>query len=134
MKSTRIVKGSLNSQKEYSPTDPQVFFAKPRRPSKAIPLSDRIANSNICTKNFKWKEADIDFPNQPWMRHVDKYYPFAEGGPLLVDEPQLKHQLQTCDLKKELLRSHGYRYLVLTKESTLESAAEELQKWPGQTS
>lgn len=113
---------------------PDAFFKLPQKKMQRIDsLSDQIACSKVCIKNFKWKEATEDFPMTPNARHVDKFYPFAMNGKgLYIDEPQYPDSIKFCEEKKRpILEKRGYRYLVIKKETTLEELLEEIQKWHG---
>ena len=129
----RTVKHSQSSDKMMPREDPQVFFKLPAKKMKTgEPLSDQISGSKICTKNYKWKEATEDFPTEPHLRHVDKYYPFAmQGKGLMIDEPMLADTIKVCERKKKILEKRGYRYLIIKKDTQLSELLEEISKWPG---
>jgi hypothetical protein len=126
---------------------PKVVPAIDARPErKARPhlrtITDRLAGSNMYFRNWRWPEAARDFPAEPWMRSVAKCYPDAIGGPILIDEPQIEKgddgkahpQIIACERRAEVLRKHGYRYIILKKGMSEADAREELERWPGRQS
>jgi len=97
--------------------------------------ADRIARDFECQNKWIFKNAAKYFPDEPWMRTVDKYYPNAEGGALLIDEPELPHDIKRCERKQIVLEAMGYRYLIIKPEMTdidcfteLEACGQRLKK------
>lgn len=80
-------------------------------------LASKIAESDLSSRNFKFKDAETHFPLRPTWRTVDRYFPNAKGGPLLVDEPEDKADIDACAEKAKVLKKLGYRYVYLTKET-----------------
>lgn len=84
--------------------------------------AERLAGDRICVLNWRFPEAANVFPTEPWMRTVSKYFRDASGGPLMVDEPELPHQVERCKRKlpilRELGKKHGFRYVVLWPDKT----------------
>lgn len=120
---------------EPNPADDQdtpahrAALAKQKSRSQFISIGDQVAESVTWLKNWKWEEADKHYPLRPDMRTVDKYYPYAKGGPLLVDEPRTPKTFdEFFEHKRRTLKELGYRYLVIEPdpEFTLGSALEQL--------
>ena len=88
--------------------------------------ADRLAESTIYHRNWKWPNADDYYPLRPGMRLVDKYYPYARGGPLLVDEPEDIELIEACYYKQKILQKLGHRYVVLDKNTDIMNALEQL--------
>jgi hypothetical protein len=82
-----------------------------------VSIADRVAQDKFHYKNWLYPESHIYFPTMPFMRTVDKMYPRAKGGRLLVDEPRNHTELVACQKKAEVLRPLGYRYLIITPNS-----------------
>ena len=91
-------------------------------------LSEAIADSDVYILNWYYAGSAIDFPHHPEMRLVDRYFPYAKGGALLIDAPQDNQDLDLCKKKSIALRAKGYRYLILTKHMNLNDAMDELAK------
>lgn len=95
---------------------------------KTADLALRLAGDALGRqRNYKFREADHHFPFEPALRTVDQYFPNAEGGPLLIDEPTDSVQLKACQRKEKVLRTLGYRYLILRKDSDEFEARQALQ-------
>lgn len=104
----------------YPREDATAVLLAPRRPRVKSPtLADRVANSTIVHLSWKWHEAAKDFPSEPWMRHVNRYYPQAEGGPLAID---MENQTPAAalDRREKAVRARGIRYIRLSPSEKLE--------------
>jgi hypothetical protein len=80
--------------------------------------AEKLAGDFQMEMKWQFPEARECFPDEPWMRFVDKYFPFAKGGALLVDEPMLDEQIERCKRKAIVLKELGYRYIMLKPIST----------------
>lgn len=89
-------------------------------------LSDEIAQNLYYVRNWKWPKSDEVFPHHPDLRTVDKYYPYAKGGALLVDEPRDKHSIEWAYKKQKFLKSLGFRHIVIEENATLFEILEQL--------
>jgi hypothetical protein len=96
------------------------------RRSKLSSVSDRLAGSTFHYRNWYFKEGKEAFPQHVNLRYVGKMYPFADGGPLLVDEPRFDFEVERCEMKKKTLLSLGYRYVIIKPNMSLLEAAEGL--------
>ncbi len=97
------------------------------RPSEhKIGLAAQVADSTTYCRNWKFKNSDKHFPHEPLMRRVDKYFSYAKGGPLMVDEPTNKLEIAECTRKAVALRKEGHRYCFITKDMTLAEALAQL--------
>jgi len=93
--------------------------------------AERLARDNYCVMNWKWQGSETAFPDEPWLRTVEKYYPNAQGGPLLIDEPLLPEDIKTCERKRPYLEKQGYCYVVLEPNVDEFKDQEELTKCRG---
>jgi hypothetical protein len=91
-------------------------------------LADRIAESHLFIRNYKFKEADKLYARNTHIdyRFVSKIYPHAKGGPLLVDEPRSEHQSIVAYEKQKELKKLGYRHIVIEENSTLYDCLKQL--------
>lgn len=85
-------------------------------------LAQQIADSNFEYVNWIWPEGKDKFPHDFRMWSVDKYFPEAKGGPLLMDTPRFESEITKCHQKASALHELGYRYLILTPDMSFEDA------------
>jgi hypothetical protein len=71
----------------------------------------------VYVKNWLVPNGISLFPELTKARIVDKYFPFAVGGPLLVDEPEYDEDVKVCEAKAEKLQSLGVRYIFIKPKS-----------------
>lgn len=90
-------------------------------------VAERVAQSSVCMRNWRFKGANEAFPSEPTMRFVDQYYPYAVGGELLVDVPVTPGDKLECARKAAVLAKLGYRYLIIEKEMDEFDALERLK-------
>lgn len=101
---------------------------KPNRVSK-IPLatlSDRVAEDNFYYLKHYFPGGLNEFRDFPNLRMVKKFYPYAKGGPLYVDEPVFEFQKEECRRKKDVMKKLGLRYIVLEDGMSKEDALSQL--------
>ncbi len=89
-------------------------------------VAERVAESSIFYRNFKFPGGLTAFPTEPTMRTVDQYYPYAVGGELLVDSPTTKGDKENCVRKSVYLKKQGFRYLIIEPEMDEFEAMEQL--------
>lgn len=77
--------------------------------------SGEVAKSPVYYRNKKFKNAEKHFPHDPLMRTVDKYFPFAEGGELYIDEPETDEEIQALSKKASAIKSEGLRYIIIKR-------------------
>lgn len=97
-----------------------------RDSSKTIP--EQIAGNSVAFYNWKWPGAEKDFPTEPWLRTVKHCFPYAKDGMILADYPQVGGEFSACERKSRVLKSKGYRYIIVTQNMTLHEAMEILRK------
>lgn len=110
---------------EFAPLREPDRAPKPERKHYAS-VAERIAESSVCIGNWRFEGAQEAFPNEPSMRSVEQYYPYAKGGPLLVDSPTTKGEKADCARKAEHLSKIGYRYLIVEADMEEFAARERL--------
>jgi hypothetical protein len=106
----------------------QALIAKIDERKRLIAIADKIAEHTFYYRNWKWPDADQHFPNHVDLRFVDKCYPYAKGGMLLVDEPRDSVDADQSYMKQKLLKKLGIRHIVLEDNpaTTLYDALEQL--------
>jgi hypothetical protein len=106
----------------------EMISHRQRRAREYTSLSDQVAGDKFYYTSHYWTECKEDFPGDPSMQYVDKYYPWADGGALLLDEPQYDYEIEGCKVKAKVMLMHRYRYVYITPRMTLEEAQEQLEK------
>jgi hypothetical protein len=90
-------------------------------------VARELAASDVVLRNWKWPDADQDFPYEPQLRTVEKYYPLAKDGPLLVDEPSTESEMQDCERKRAAISRRGLRYVAIGARTDVIDAAQQLE-------
>lgn len=103
----------------------QVLLGIAKRKSLPHSIADRIAGSTFHYRNWYYPGGREEFEQNEKLRYVDKMYPFAEGGQLLVDEPTHQFQIEACELKGKFLKEKGFRYIIVRPQMTLAQVIEE---------
>jgi hypothetical protein len=99
-----------------------------------ISLADQVAEDFMHERNFKYPESEILYPEgfEAEYRFVTKFYPYAKGGPLMVDEPQSEHEINKVYAKMKriqesgLLKRNKLRYCVIEPDSRLDQVLEQM--------
>jgi len=89
---------------------------------------ERIAGHKLFIRNTKFPGADSAYPEVQYAlyRFVDKFYPYALGGPLYVDEPKNEQESYRAYEKHKVMLKLGLRHIVVEKDSTYEHLLEQL--------
>lgn len=92
-----------------------VSLREVKRPEiKPDTFIEKLANDKFHYRNYQYSGGQSKFPHAPDMWVVDKFYPYAEGGPLAIDEANHLQDTNTLMLKKQILQESGIRYLCIT--------------------
>lgn len=97
---------TITKPKELKGFDAAVFLG----------LAAKLAKDTQYTGNWRIPNALKHFPADPILRTVEKYFPYAEGGPIYVDEPTDNIELAQCQRKAIALHEEGMRYFIITRE------------------
>lgn len=90
-----------------------------------LSLAEKVAKSTIYCRNWYSPSLQKTHPLDDRVKRFDKYFPYADGGALLVDEPMTPVDLAKCYAKRELLPK-GTRYIVIEEDATLYELLEQL--------
>ena len=90
-------------------------------------MATRIAGDVLHYRNYRWPGAFRSFPDDPEMRMVDKFFPYAECGALFVDEPMTERGKRRCEEKRAAMRDEGNLYLVIPPDMREEDAVSQLR-------
>lgn len=77
-------------------------------------LAERVAGDQLFYRNYYYPGSSSHF-KEDHMRCVDKYFPYAEGGGLYIDEPMLPHEEADCEKKRAAMKMLGLRYLIIKR-------------------
>lgn len=97
--------------------------------AKRIPNPDLmtdIAGDHFYHKNWYYPGGRDAFPLEPHLWYVDRFYPAAKCGPLLIDEPSTKGDIVDCERKKKAIKA-GLKYLIIKRGMTFELGLCELE-------
>ena len=89
-------------------------------------VADHLAGDKEIRKNNIIEGIRKTHPEKPYLWHVEKYYPYATGGPLYVDEPVKEWEIQECAEKVPLMKALGYKYVVIKPHMTIFEALEQM--------
>lgn len=90
-------------------------------------LSAQVAQDTNCTRNTRLPNGSEYFPVHPAKRTIDKYFQFAKGGPLYIDEPITKGDEAVCLEKAVIMKKMGLRYCYIGSEMELGDVLAQLE-------
>lgn len=76
-------------------------------------MAEKIANDKLYYRNYYYPGGKTEFPEFPALQTVDKFFPYAEGGPLFVDEISRTTDQKLIEKKSELMKRLGHRYVAI---------------------
>ena len=109
-------------------TEIKDVVVKDRDPTAGWGVADRVANDGFCHRNFSVPLLREAFPLTNKMWFVDKMYPYAESGPLFVDEPRSLDEKAMCEEKRKVLADAKVQYLVINENMTATDCIQELNR------
>lgn len=121
------MKSKVIKAKDTSKADNTVVMREVVRPKiKPQTLADKIANDTYHQRNYHIQESQNKFPEARELWYVDRFYPYAEGGPLAVDEANDLDDVNTLMLKKPILAEKGIRYICIKNGMSENEVLEQL--------
>jgi hypothetical protein len=118
-----IAAAFVNEVKESEPKERQ-----PRDMAEYIGLAAEVAQDTVYVRNTHWDGAEKFFETEPLMKTVDKWFPYAVGGPLYVDSPTSKSEERDCIRKAEAMKKLGYRYCYIGENMDLDEVQSQLKE------
>lgn len=114
------------SAQETVMSDRPVVHSTPIRhkPDRSVP--EQIAGSQVRYHNWEYEGAREDWPTSLEERFIHTMYPFAKPSKLLVDYADTDEQKRICEAKAVKLKRRGFRYLVISRGTTLAEACQQL--------
>lgn len=80
--------------------------------------AERLAQDSLYYRNHYYAGGKQMFPDKPEMQTVDKYFPYAEGGPLFIDEMSLMDNPKNFEVKTQKMKELGHRYIAISPKMT----------------
>lgn len=96
----------------------QVVLEK-KKPNDYRTVAQKISGDPMVNINFEIKELREAFPFDVKMWCVRKMFPYAEGGPVYIDEPYHKEEIERCQKKIDVMTKQGYRYFIVQEGTKL---------------
>lgn len=95
-------------------------------------IAEQIAESHIAVGNYRIPSDKKLFPldQDAAKRFVSRFFPYAKGGALFVDEPANEHELQFAEKRQKFLHGLGHRHVIVprtTSPETLYNCMEQLK-------
>ncbi len=78
-----------------------------------------LSKDAFCKINWYYPGGRENFPTNQKLWTVDRYFPYASGGPLLCDLIALPHKLKEARMKKPFLEERGFRYVAVKVDGTI---------------
>lgn len=124
----KVVKSK--TEKIAQEIDQKVINIETRRAAKAgDALSDKLAGDKFHHRNQFYPALQKAFPDCKELHYVDRFYPYAVGGPMAIDEANRLNtplEIEGMKLKREVLARIGIKYILLQPETTELEALEQL--------
>lgn len=98
--------------------------------SDFVGIAEEVAESKVVLGNWEYDEGEAAFPYEVHFRTVDMCFPFATGGPLLIDEVDSEDEVELLERKAKVLREAGYRYVIITPSTDLQDANAQIELTP----
>ena len=93
-----------------------------RKDLSSIP--DQLAQDKFYYINYQLNDLKTHLEKD--LVICDRYYPYAEGGPLFMDIVNSDMDKRTFEPKKEIMKTLGFRYVVIKKGMNLIEALESM--------
>lgn len=93
---------------------PDETLDQPRRPkfdrSAYLGIAGEISGDPIYVGHTRWPNGEKHFPIEPLLHTCSKFFPYAKGGALYIDEPEIEDDVTNCKRKAEAMKKEGLRY------------------------
>ena len=129
---SRVIKRKRKQQYASADTPPEIKQENKLRIASNRQLlktkAQKVAGHPMWHKNWGYRGGIDVFPHSASMRYVLWYFPHAIGGPLYIDEPTTKQEIEACEKKSKAIKvlNNGYRYIYITTEMSVAEALTEL--------
>lgn len=89
-------------------------------------VPELVAGDKFKFVKHEWAGARQAFPQNKSQWYVDLFFPYAQGGPLFIDQIKNEAHKQTLVEKLKTMKKLGHRYLQLTNSMDVTAALEQL--------
>lgn len=93
--------------------------------------SSTIAGDKFCRINFYHPALQAFFPGDGKRWTVDKFYPYAKGGPLYIDEPRMTYSVRQSEEKIKAFEAYEKKTGIKTRFLILQNGTEPLNEVEG---
>lgn len=108
------------------PTEHQALPPKSAEQWRSI--AEQVAQHRLFKRNEHFPLLKAAFPANRRMWTVDKFFPYAQGGALAVEEPShLKFEVEEAKAKQAALAAIGVRMVILQPSTNYQQALEQLE-------
>ena len=127
VKRVDIVEGEIPTEAPMKPSFRRAL-EKFDHPREFIYPLEKITRGSVVIRQVKFPGADEAYPlvQDALCRFVSSYYPYAEGGPLYVDEPKNPTEVDRAYRRQKIMRKLKHRYVIVEKDTTYEHLLEQL--------
>ncbi len=109
-------KGNVIMNLEVEEITPKESFTLSRGASEVQEyksLAERVAEDNLYYRNYYYPGGKQAFPFHQRLHMVDKYFPYAKGGPLFIDELTRVDDESIFKEKELTMKTLGHRYIAI---------------------
>lgn len=126
-KHIEIIEGSPPIQSDESISHRRALAKFDSKKQFIYPL-ERITQGTVVIRQVKFPGADAAYPDvtHALYRFVSSYYPYAQGGPLYVDEPKNEKEVFRAYERQKVMKKLGLRHVIIDKDTTYEDLLEQL--------
>lgn len=89
-------------------------------------IPELVAGDKVKYVKHEWAGARQAFPAHKSQWYVDLFFPYAQGGPLFIDQIKNETHKKTLVDKLKTMKKLGHRYLQLTSDMDVTAALEQL--------
>lgn len=98
---------------EVVPVEKSATTSHRFREVQFLSLAEKIANDQLYYRNYYYPGGRESFPEHKQLQCVDKYFPYAEGGPLFIDEVSRTDDVKMIEAKEKRMQTLGHRYVAI---------------------
>ncbi len=118
--------GAVGKTKSSEAAQAAKATATVKRNTELQGLPELLAKDKNKKIKHEWPGARKAFPAQKKFWYVDLFFPYADGGPLFIDQIKTDAHKKELDSKLKTMKKLGHRYIQLTSGMDLTAAQEQL--------
>lgn len=89
-------------------------------------LAERVAYHRLYERNKHVGLLKIAHPHRPHLWTTDLFFPYADGGPLFIDEPVMPPDVAESEMKTDVMKKNGLRFLIIKPKMNYEDCMTKL--------